>query len=119
LFTGFTLLCALICAACVYVSAAITLELQKDRGRVSNLEHELDAVSGQVHKLRQKIYSPSYAKPAIEIAQQETPCENWAQAKTLGPASIAAKCACSFCIAQRNERDALRATLRPSLPRKN
>jgi Tfp pilus assembly major pilin PilA len=118
LFTGFTLLCAMICAAAVYVCAAITLELQKDRGRVSNLEHELDAVSGQVHKLRQKIYATNSKPQTIEIATFEPPCENWLAAQTEGPTSRAANCDCAYCERQRAARADLRAKLRATTPQR-
>lgn len=115
LFTAFALICALIGVVCVKLCQDHVQSLRSTLGRIVQLEHELSALNASLHKVRQKIYYNARKSDEIEIAQpiSAAECDNWLAAQTQGPSSSAAKCACNYCIAQRNERDALRAKLVP------
>lgn len=122
-FTGCALILALGCGVlfvfCLEASRECrdqAADLRKQSSRLLKLEHESEALSGLLHKLRQKVYSLKPEKQEIEIARTSEAwpaCENWLEAQTAGPSSQAAKCACDYCISKRNDRDAARAKLVP------
>jgi outer membrane murein-binding lipoprotein Lpp len=105
-------LCALGCAACLYGCAQFGVAAT----RLRTLEHEIENLDAQLHKLRGKIYASTRETQTIEIAKAvslETPCDNWLAAKNEGPSSKAAKCECAYCDAQRRARTAFRAQAVP------
>jgi len=119
LFTASALICSLLTLVSVlaaYRAQRSEESLRRSVGRISALEFETATLASQIHKLRQKIYSTKAPPAASEIADAPNTfpaCENWLRAQTEGPSSQAAKCACDYCIAQRNNREAVRAKLVP------
>lgn len=104
--------------------------LRAERGRVTVLERELEALRRELRKLSGKFYAAQRsfeeqvedliaddADPphgAVAQFQNRFPvCENWTLAKQQGPRSDAAKCTCAYCEAQRAERARLRGALVP------
>lgn len=107
--------------------------LRAERGRVTVLERELEALRRELRKLSGKFYAELAAierdrdesaetlEAQDELAygtvaqfQNRFPvCENWTLAKEQGPRSEAAKCTCAYCEAQRAERARLRGALVP------
>ena len=122
-FTGFALICALLCFGCVWwcqraiaICAGHELELRRSINRIATTEHEVGVLGSQIHKLRQKIYSNNALERATEIAPPVSmfpACENWLAAQNEGPASRAAKCECAYCVSQHAARAALRSQLVP------
>jgi len=85
--TGFALLCALGAFSAVYLCWRAVVEckevedlLRRSTSRITSNEHELAALSSQVHKLRQKFYYEDRKKDETEIARpffSGVVCENY------------------------------------------
>lgn len=135
-----SLFAACVCVVCTHLVTLAVREcnqtlrtLQSFSARLTALEHELGAISGSLHKVRQKVYSLKPEKQESEIARNDAllpgnvggacgvaigaviPCEYYLEAQTKGPGSLAAQHDCPYCNAKREERAAARAKvgLRP------
>lgn len=101
---------------------ALCVKLRAERDRVTVAERELDALRRELRKLSGKFYAMQRDLDVIEELDEQRPatiqelmpvCENWELAKQAGPGSKAAACDCLYCLAQRAQRNAVRAQLVP------
>lgn len=111
--------------------------LRAERGRVTVLERELEALRRELRKLSGKFYADLKAREDDQLFEEDADataakyfepfgettvadihnrfpvCEKWAVAQAEGPRSDAAKCECLYCLARRAERRRLRGELVP------
>lgn len=119
------------CAAYERTTSECVALLRAERDRVTVLERDTDALRRELRKLSGKFYARERELDAEEEdddgdarAQHPLPlmtgaavCENWLAAQSLGPASPEAGCPCSYCVARREHRRALRDSLVPKTVR--
>lgn len=93
------------------------MALRAERDRVTVLERETDALRRELRKLAGKFYA---AQREVEEPADSNPpaitdplalhpyCENYGRAQAQGPLSEAARCACGYCEAKRQQKKAFR-----------